>query len=266
MVFNDGDELISIPFKAIAFTIAGLPLSALFLCVAISMMLHWDEATRTHCGVPNYFPSVSAAVAAYSPERYIWRLFIGIHGAPRLLLALAYRNFLISSPLKPFPPTKWFNFACNATCVINLLENLFLLLLTSISSVEDYYWHKTCFIGFVVCSLSFMGLSTWLFSYSGRRRTNILGEKSFNYKITCGVAETVSLICAMYFFYRHNAFCEPFIYSMFALSEYAVVIFNVLFHLTAYYDFHSKRFTLLSLSGVAQYEHLPMHNYEEKRT
>lgn len=53
---------------------------------------------------------------------------------------------------------------------------------------------------------------------------------------------------------------------MFALSEYAVVLFNVLFHLTAYYDFHSRRLTLLSQGGGAIYERLPMHNYEEKRT
>lgn len=138
MVFNDGDELLSIPFKVVAFTVAGLPLSALFLCVLISMMLHWDEATRTHCGVPNLFPSVSAAVASYSPERYIWRLFIGIHGAPRLVLAFAYRNLLISSPLQPLPPKRWFSTACNFACFINVMENLFLLLLTSISSVEDY--------------------------------------------------------------------------------------------------------------------------------
>lgn len=39
-------------------------------------------------------PSVSAAVASYAPEVYIWRIFIAIHGGPRLALAFAYRLVL----------------------------------------------------------------------------------------------------------------------------------------------------------------------------
>uniref|UniRef100_A0AC34RJH8 Ribosomal protein L10e/L16 domain-containing protein n=1 Tax=Panagrolaimus sp. JU765 TaxID=591449 RepID=A0AC34RJH8_9BILA len=267
MGLADGDELLSIPFKLVAFIIAGLPLSALMICVILSMILHWDEATRTHCGVPNYLPSVSAAVASFAPERYIWRLFIGIHGTPRLALAFAFRNFLISSPLRPFTGTKFFQFACNVACFLNVLENIFLLLLTSISSTENYEWHKLSFMGFILCSWCFMVLSTYLFDLSGRRRTNILGERSYQYKIVCCSLETLFLFMAMYFFYRHNTYCEPFLYSLFALCEYLIIIFNICFHLTAHYDFHGRRISLLSLGSSVHYESLlPLHDYEEKRT
>lgn len=138
MVLSDGDELLSIPFKVVVTVVAGLPFSALVICVLLSILLHWDEATRTHCGVVNYFPSVSSAVASFSPERYIWRLLIGIHATPRLALAFAFRNLLITSPLRPFSGTKFFHLACNIVCFLNVMENIFLLLLTSISSVEDY--------------------------------------------------------------------------------------------------------------------------------
>uniref|UniRef100_A0A915D539 CWH43-like N-terminal domain-containing protein n=1 Tax=Ditylenchus dipsaci TaxID=166011 RepID=A0A915D539_9BILA len=67
----------SLFFKVLVFIIGGLPFSALIICIVLSLFLHWDEATRTHCNVNNWLPSVSAAVASYSPERYIWRLFIG---------------------------------------------------------------------------------------------------------------------------------------------------------------------------------------------
>lgn len=90
MAFGE-DELLRIPFRFVVYVIAGLPFSALALCVFLSLLLHWDEATRTHCGVANWLPSVSAAVASYAPERYIWRLFIGIHGSPRIALAIAFR-------------------------------------------------------------------------------------------------------------------------------------------------------------------------------
>jgi hypothetical protein len=85
------DELISIQFKSIVYIVAGLPTFALFICVVLSIVLHWDEATRTHCGVSNWLPSLSAAVADYSPERYIWRLFIALHGTPRLAIAISFR-------------------------------------------------------------------------------------------------------------------------------------------------------------------------------
>lgn len=90
MAFGD-DDLLSMPFRTVIYAIAGLPMSALVICILVSITLHWDEATRTHCGVTNWLPSVSAAVASYAPERYIWRLLIGIHGAPRLALAFASR-------------------------------------------------------------------------------------------------------------------------------------------------------------------------------
>lgn len=49
-----------------------------------------------------------------------------------------FRNFLITSPLRPFSVVAWFSWACNASCLINCGEVIFLLLLASVSSVEDY--------------------------------------------------------------------------------------------------------------------------------
>jgi hypothetical protein len=44
---------------------------------------------------------------------------------------------------------------------------------------------------------------------------------------------------AMYLFYRHNTYCEPGVYSLFSMSEYAIVVTNIGYHLTSYYDFHN---------------------------
>ncbi|KAI1721493.1 frag1/DRAM/Sfk1 family domain-containing protein [Ditylenchus destructor] len=251
------DDILTVPFKSFVYIVSGLPFSALVLCIALSITLHWDESTRTHCGVPNYLPSVSAAVASYSPERYIWRLLVSIHGGPRIVLAFAFKNFLISSPLIPFPSIGWFHWPCYVACFFHLAEIIFLLLLTIL--------HKTSFIGFIVCGLIHMFLSTWLFDHSGRRKTTSLGEKSFQYKVLCCTGSSISLFLALYFFYRHNRYCEPGVYTIFALCEYAVVIFNILFHSTLYYDFHSRSVSFISSSSTYQYEALPMH-YNEKRT
>jgi len=254
------EELLTIPFKLLVFLIGGLPLAALLLCVVISIVLHWYEATRTHCEVENWLPSLSAAVASFSPERYIWRLLIGLHGAPRIAIAIAFKNYLLTSALRPFSSIVWFPYACYLACAINLIEIICLLLLTFISSMDDYVLHKISFISFIVAAMAYMYISTWLFDYSGRRRTTSLGEVSFQYKVLCCVASTVSLVLSLYFFYRHSRYCEPGIYTLFSLSEYSVIVFNILFHSTVYYDFHSKSLSLINYSSTYQYEALPMHS------
>ncbi|KAK0414494.1 hypothetical protein QR680_011463 [Steinernema hermaphroditum] len=256
------DELISIPFRHIVYCVAGLPLSALFICIFLSITLHIDDSTRTHCGVDNWLPSVSAAVASFSPERYIWRVFIGLHGAPRLILALAFRNLLLSSPIRSPSTGIWFAILCQLACFLNLAENIFLLLLTSISSVEDHESHKICFIGFAICAISYMFLTTWLYNFSNRRQLSHMGEKSYQYKLLYCCSSVVSIIFACYFYYRHNTYCEPGVYTLFALSEYTVIISNILFHSTAYFDFEGRKFTL-SAGGsvVGDYQTLlPMHD------
>jgi hypothetical protein len=70
---------------------------------------------------------------------------------------------------------------------------------------------------------------------------------------------------ATYFFYRHNHYCEPGIYTLFALAEYSFIIANVLFHSTFYYDFHSRVLSLVTAAFSANYELLPQHDYIAKR-
>ena len=35
----------------------------------------------------------------------------------------------------------------------------------------------------------------------------------------------------LYFYFRHNSYCEPYIYSYFCLCEYAVIVLNMLYHM-----------------------------------
>ncbi|CAI5444679.1 unnamed protein product [Caenorhabditis angaria] len=251
------DDILSLPFKYVVFCVAGLPSSALFICVILSLWLHFDQAISTHCEVPNWLPSISAAVSTYSPEKYIWRFLIGLHIGPRLLIALAFRNFLASSPLRPISGFRKFQRLCNLACLLNLAENCFLLGLTSISSSEDHGLHAKCFGGFAICSILYMLLSTWLFNESGRRRATNLGERSYEYKILGSAIFIFCFVMGGYLYWRHNTFCEPGIYTLFALVEYSAVFSNIFFHCTLYYDFHGKSVSLSSSFGGSHYSILP---------
>lgn len=91
MALGADEELLYFSFRNFVLVTAGLPLLALFLCISLALTLHLDETTRTHCGVVNYLPSISAAVSSFPPERYIWRFFIALHSAPRIVEALAFK-------------------------------------------------------------------------------------------------------------------------------------------------------------------------------
>ncbi|VDO73598.1 unnamed protein product [Onchocerca flexuosa] len=166
------------------------------------------------------------------------------------------RNFLLTSPLRPFNDRIWFDLACQIACCINIAEILFLLLLTTVSSIENYAVHKTSFVGFAFCSMIYMLIAITLFHYSGRRRTSSVGEKSFQYKVLMCSTSILSLLLAAYFFARHNTYCEPGIYTLFAFSEYVVVLSNIIFHITTIFDFHGKYFILTSAVTNFQYQPL----------
>ncbi|KAG8544954.1 hypothetical protein GDO81_021582, partial [Engystomops pustulosus] len=98
--------------------------------------------------VPNYLPSISAAIGGVTPQRYIWRFCIGLHSAPRLLVAISYLNFYLGGGA-----SYW---RCHINFLLNVCEILCLLLLTYISSNENHDVHQLAFVFFMIYSLGYM--------------------------------------------------------------------------------------------------------------
>lgn len=227
--------LIRLPFTDFAVGTVLLALTGLIACIAISLIYHFEDSTYTHCQVPNYLPSISASISLV-PERYIWRFCIGLHSAPRFLVAVAYFSFYRGRFAKRLPDLLLSGLALLAA----LAENVGLLLLTYVSSTETYSVHKQGFIVFIASSLLHMLITCRLWQVIKKYCVNPEERTSYRWKVRLFLFNVSCCLAAVYFFRRHNKYCEPGIYTLFALCEYLVVLSNMAFHMTAFWDFGNK--------------------------
>ncbi|CAL8362193.1 unnamed protein product [Merluccius merluccius] len=214
---------------------AGLPLLGLAACVLISSVLHFEDATGTHCQVSNYLPSISASISL-DPESHIWRFCIGLHSAPRLLVSLAYLQLYRGHFSSRFPHRS----LVLLNVVSSVSENFGLLLLTYVSSNETYFVHKEGFVLFIVSSIIHMIITCRLWSFIKKSSLNPEDIKSYRWKVRLLILNILFFAFAVYFYWKHNMYCEPGSYTFFALFEYLVVLTNMAFHLTAVWDFKSR--------------------------
>ncbi|KAF3705486.1 Post-GPI attachment to proteins factor 2 FGF receptor-activating protein 1 [Channa argus] len=227
--------LIRLRFTSFAVGTVLLPLTGLIACLSISLFYHFEDATYTHCQVSNYLPSISSAISRV-PERYIWRCCIGLHSAPRYLLSAAYFSFYRGCFMQKLPELL---LSCLAL-LCSLAENTGLLLLTYVASTETYNVHKNGFIVFIGSSLLHMLITCRLWHVIKRYYGNQEEMTSYRWKMRLFLFNCSCCLVAYYFFRRHNKYCEPGIYTLFALCEYLVVFSNMAFHMTAFWDFGSK--------------------------
>ena len=126
---------------------------------------------------------------------------------------------------------------------LGIVENFSLLGLSIVPSIENFTFHKICFGGFVFTSLVNMLVTYHLmlisFQYSkprnGEYEIRKLVMKSLEWKRSILKANLVAIPALIYFYWRHNTFCEPYIYSMFCFVEYSIVLMNIAYHFSGYF-------------------------------
>ncbi|XP_069615679.1 post-GPI attachment to proteins factor 2 isoform X4 [Ranitomeya imitator] len=233
-----GGALFSLKFTTFAVATVCLPLCGFLFCIVWSLIFNFEETTATHCGVYNFLPSISAAIGGVTPQRYVWRLCIGLHSAPRLLVAVAYLNFYMAGG-----GSFW---RCHINFLLNVFEILCLLLLTYVSSNENHGIHQLAFIFFMFFSLGYMMVTIRIWSLSRKFSVSAEERRSYRWKQCLLLLNLVSFLISLVFYYHHNASCKQGVYSAFAFFEYLVVLSNMGFHMTAWWDFGSKELVVCS--------------------
>ncbi|XP_077292971.1 post-GPI attachment to proteins factor 2-like [Arctopsyche grandis] len=239
-LYTDQDKHVftRISFTKFAVTTVCLPLLAFTMCVVLSITKDFESSTSTHCRVFNFLPSVSAAIGSYYPQNFFWKFAIALHALPRYFTTSMYYTYYVSRLKREVHLLAVF------ACILNAIEVTSLIGLSFWDSTDNYPVHKTCFITFVGASELYMLLSCILLKKHKRTSPTELERFSLKLKWSLLTINVVCFVTAGYFFTRHNTYCEPMIYSLFAASEYVVILTNMGFHMTACYDFMGREIIL----------------------
>ncbi|XP_008204605.1 post-GPI attachment to proteins factor 2 isoform X2 [Nasonia vitripennis] len=232
-----------ISFPKIAWFTVSLPFFGFVFCIVWSILYNFEKSTETHCKVYNFLPSVSAAIGHYKPQKNVWEAAIATQAILRALVLYMYYKYYRETA------HKWAYGMTNFALFSYLVENAALVTLSFWSSNENYALHKISFIMFLLMSLMHMTLAYIIARNCRNVSKDIHDSISLKWKFNSMVFNVTAILLAVYFFYRHNKYCEPFVYSMFALAEYIVVVSNMAFHVTAAHDF-AGRSVLLSPNGL----------------
>ncbi|XP_040576225.1 post-GPI attachment to proteins factor 2-like [Lepeophtheirus salmonis] len=214
------------------------PLFGFIFCLFYSFVYHFDKTTYTHCEVPNFSPSISAAIGSFAPQKYVWQTAIALHIGPRFFFVDLYRRYFQNKC--DFSKTKIIRRVIVTVHILSVIENASLLGLTIVSSADIFAIHKFCFGAFITSSFLYMLLVSYvlfnprLSGYNSQGRNDRI---SLLFKRRIFKAQFLSIPLLLYFYYRHNSFCEPYVYSFFCITEYFIVLSNMGFHMTAFYDF-----------------------------
>ena len=198
-------------------------------------------STETHSEVDNFAPSISAAIGSFSPQKYVWQACIYLHIGPRFRFLFLYKQFY-QAQLNLKILSTWLQ--VHAAFFFNLFELLALLGLTLVSSQDDSDIHKVCFVVFGLSGLAYFTITWYIWRFC-LEKTN---DQKLSLKTKARALKTF-LSCGLlmsYFYYRHNEFCEPYVYSLFSLCEYVMVGANMWFHSTASNDLGHKKGATIS--------------------
>jgi len=246
-----------IPFRHFIRIVIALPLGSFLFCVFWALYADYEMATTVICKVEgnrpvrNYLPSLSAAIGDFEKSQLFWKLCILIHSPGRFLFASMYLKYLKKVLLPQYQTWAWI------ACTLHVVENIGLLGLTLITSKQNLPLHALGFAVFIICSEIYMVTLCILLSRFRDGEGSKLELRGLYVKnVLCKITLVSSVLLFMAYF-RHEAKCEEGMYTLLALFEYIVVLSNIGFHGSAYWDFYDK----IIIIDICEPCRLPVYQY-----
>jgi hypothetical protein len=100
------------------------------------------------------------------------------------------------------------------------------------------------FISFVLASEFYMVIYCLLLKHCRNIPPTHLESRSLRLKWKLMIANISCAVLSALVYARHVTKCEEGVYTLFALLEYVVVLTNMAFHWSAYYDFYDRNLVI----------------------
>jgi len=204
--------LLSIPAARLARVHTALSAAAFITALVVASSLHYTKVVKNAiAGWPEeWFPSVSATIGDWYPERNIFQFLIAINSGPRFaLIGLGYllnRSAFPSSALPGF---------LLATGVLRTLSCGGWVYITS---SDDHDVHDVLMILYIVLNLP------WMFGSIRLSKGNIRRQR-----IRIASLFWVTLFPMIYYFVQHKVHRIPGAYTRYAFFEWFLILFDILY-------------------------------------
>ncbi|KAI0350036.1 hypothetical protein OH77DRAFT_1431428 [Trametes cingulata] len=227
------------PFVLHASTLARahtyLALAAFLGALLIGCALHYKKIVKN--GVAGYpeewFPSVSATIGDWYPERNIFQILIAINSGPRFAL-VALQYYLQRTPTSSIPGFLF---------LVGILRTLSCGGWVYITSSDDHDVHDVLMISYIVLNVPWMFGSiacTPPSHVASRRRRRWTSYAFF-----------AAIVPMLYFFIQHKVHRIPGAYTHYSFFEWALILLDVAYDSSAELDFRAAdlKITVGSLVG-----------------
>ncbi|GBE88480.1 Protein cwh43 [Sparassis crispa] len=216
-------------------------LGALFLGCA----LHYKKIVKNGvAGYPDeWFPSVSATIGDWFPERNVFQILIALNSGPRFAVVLL-QYYLHRTEESRLPAV---------AMVVGLLRTLACGGWVYITSNDDHDAHDILMISYIVCNIPWMSICTACTppqSVQARRRRRNTASAFF-----------ISMIPMIYFFIQHKVHRIPGAYTRYSFFEWGLIFFDIMYDSAVELDLKAANLEVVVLTpsrsdGVDDMKHV----------
>ncbi|KAI7899011.1 Frag1/DRAM/Sfk1 [Cokeromyces recurvatus] len=223
------DALVKIPAKYIIYAHTLFAYSAFFIALIIGCYTHYDKIVENeYFGFPQeWFPSVSATIGDRYPARAIFQILIALTSGPRF--ALIGLNYL-------YQHTRITKAGLSEILLgIGLIRTVACGGWVYITSTDDHSIHDIAMIIYLLCTLPWqLGV---LYTTDAKLYPTALKRRRY---LTMAFFGTLPFM--IYFYIQHKVNHIPGAYTIYALFEWSLIIYDIAFDATAAFEF--KRFEI----------------------
>ncbi|KAM0752819.1 hypothetical protein T439DRAFT_323432 [Meredithblackwellia eburnea MCA 4105] len=200
-------------FAACAFGVA--------LAVGVGLHYHKIVKNQWYSYPEEWFPSVSATIGDWAPERQLFQILIALTSGPRLLVVLG--SYLVARGKG--------RRGAAAVALVGIVRTLACGGWVYVTSWEGGEVHDICMIGYIVTNIPWMWGTTALLSPA-----SMPTSKPRSLRVLFSSLFFGTLVPLIYCYIQHKVHRVAGAYSYYALFEWSLIILDVAFDSVAYFE------------------------------